>query len=193
MLSWSESPYSSFALFTIAFAEASIFPLPPDILLIALILGNKNKSLRYTLLCTISSVMGGVAGYVIGHYFWWNGESYNMIAMFFFNNISGFSESLFLSIKEQYAKFGFIIIFIASFTPVPYKIITISAGAFDISFKLFIIASLIGRFSRFFLLYLLLYKYGERIKYSIDNNFNLLTILLMLLLIGGYVFIKYLF
>ena len=193
VLSLAETPYGSIALFILAFSEASFFPIPPDVLLIALALGSRSKSFKFALICSIASISGGIAGYGIGHFLWWNGDSYNMAAHFFFNNIPGFSEELFLNIKEQYDIHGFIIIFTAGFTPIPYKLFTITAGAFKISFPSFLIATIISRSARFFLVSYLIRKYGEKVKDFIDQYFNLLTGVFIVMLVGGYVLIKYVF
>ena len=193
VLSWADTPYGSIALFLLAFSEASFFPIPPDVLLIALVLGSRSKSFKFALICSIASVTGGIAGYGIGHFLWWNGDCYNMVAHFFFDNIPGFSEDLFLNIKEQYDIHGFIIIFTAGFTPIPYKLFTITAGAFNISFLSFLVAATISRSVRFFLVSFLIRKYGETVKDFIDQYFNLLTAVFIVMLVGGYVLIKYVF
>jgi len=193
ILSWAESPYGSIALFLLAFAEASFFPIPPDVLLIALALGSRSNSFKFALICSIASVTGGIAGYGIGNLFWWNGDCYNRVAHFFFDHIHGFNEDLFLNIKEQYDIHGFIIIFTAGFTPIPYKLFTITAGAFKISFPSFLIAAIISRSARFFLVSFLIRKYGEKVKDFIDQYFNLLTGVFIVMLVGGYVLIKYVF
>ena len=193
VLSWADTPYGNIALFLLAFSEASFFPIPPDVLLIALALGSRSKSFKFALICSIGSVAGGIAGYGIGHFLWWNGDCYNMTAHFFFDNIPGFSEDIFLNIKEQYDIHGFIIIFSAGFTPIPYKLFTITAGAFNISFISFVIAATISRSVRFFLVSFLIRKYGTNVKDFIDQYFNLLTVIFLVILIGGYVLIKYVF
>ena len=193
VLSWADTSYGSIALFLVAFSEAAFFPIPPDVLLIALALGSRGKSFKFALICSIASVTGGIAGYGIGHFLWWNGDCYNMAARFFFDNIPGFNEDLFLNIKEQYDIHGFIIIFTAGFTPIPYKLFTITAGAFNISFLSFLIAATISRSVRFFLVSFLIRKYGPNVKDFIDQYFNLLTVIFLVMLIGGYVLIKYVF
>ena len=191
VLKWAETPYGLLALFILAFAESSFFPIPPDILLIALALGARKKSLYFALICSLASITGGLFGYGIGHYLWWEGSGYTRIAYFFFNNIPGFSEQLFNALQSQYDQYGFMIIFTAGFTPIPYKIFTISAGAFDINLLNFLIASTISRSARFFLVSGLIWKFGEPIRSFIDKYFNLLTILFTVLLIGGFILIKY--
>ena len=191
VLKWAETPYGLLALFILAFAESSFFPIPPDILLIALALGARKKSLYFALICSLASISGGLFGYGIGHYLWWEVSGYTGIAYFFFNNIPGFSEQLFNALQSQYDQYGFMIIFTAGFTPIPYKIFTISAGAFDINLLNFLIASTISRSARFFLVSGLIWKFGEPIRSFIDKYFNLLTILFTVLLIGGFILIKY--
>ena len=191
MLHWSESKYGPFALFCLAFAESSFFPIPPDVLLIALALGARKKSFQFAIICSLASIAGGLFGYGIGHYLWWEGTAYSGIAHFFFNNIPGFTEQVFLSVQNQYDHYGLMIIFTAGFTPIPYKIFTITAGAFDINLFNFLIASAISRSARFFLVAGLIWKFGKPIKLFIDKYFNILTILFTILLIGGFILIKY--
>ena len=127
----------------------------------------------------------------MGHYLWLTGESFTPFAEFFFCNVPGFSKELYFTIKDQFDMYGFLIIFTAGFTPIPYKIFTITAGAFNISFPLFFIASLVSRSARFFLISILIFKFGESIRYFIEKYFNILSILLIILLIGGYILIQY--
>ena len=193
ILKWAETPYGPIALFILAFAEASFFPVPPDALLIALALGSRLKSLRFALNCAVASVLGAILGYGIGHFAWWTGTGeFSGLALFFFNHVPGFSEQLFYRIQEQYNQWNFWIIFTAGFTPIPYKVFTISAGAFNISFPMFVVASIISRSARFFLVAGLIRLYGDPIREFIDKYFNLLAILFTILIIGGFVIIKYL-
>ena len=115
------------------------------------------------------------------------------MAHFFFNHIAGFNETVFLEIKTKYDLYGLIITFTAGFTPIPFKVFTISAGAFNISFPLFLAASTISRSARFFLLAFLIKKYGNRMENFIDKYFNLITIVFALIVIGSYVLIKFIF
>ncbi len=193
VLHWAETPYSLLALFILSFSEASFFPVPPDVLLIALALGRREQALKFAFICSIASIGGGLLGYSIGHFIWWDGANYSQIANFFFNNVPGFTEALFQKIQNQYNHYGFIIIFTAGFTPIPFKVFTISAGAFDISLPLFLITSTISRSARFFLVSFLILKYGEKINYFIDRYFNLLSILFVIILLGSYLLIKFIF
>lgn len=187
VLSLAHKKYASLALFILAFAESSFFPVPPDVLQIALSVSKPKKSFFYALISSIGSVFGGIFGYFIGWKLW------GLLKDFFFNYVPGFTPQVFELIKAKYELYDFWIVFIAGFTPIPYKIITVSAGLFGISFMIFIIASVISRSARFFLVATLIYIFGPKIKEFIDKYFNLLTIIFFILLIGGFLAIKYLF
>jgi len=194
MLHWAETPYGPIALFALAFAESSFFPIPPDALLIALALGMRSKSFKFAAICTLASVLGALLGYAIGHFVWWNNPGeFSQVAYFFFDNIPGFTTELFSKVQGLYDEWNFWIIFTAGFTPIPYKIFTITGGAFNINLVLFVIASIVSRAGRFFLVAFLIWKYGEHIKGFIDKYFNWLAIGFTVLLVGGFVGIKYLF
>jgi len=191
VLGWAEKPSAQLALFLLAFAESSFFPVPPDILLIPLVLGFRKKWFRLALIVTIGSSLGGMFGYIIGHWLWWNGpQQYSGLAQFFFNNIPGFTEQVFSNMKIQYDLHGFWIVFTAGFTPIPYKIFTISSGAFNLNVVTFMFASVVSRGARFFLVAFLIRKFGEPIKKFIDNYFNWLALAATLLLIGGFILVK---
>ena len=192
VLSWEGAKYGATVLFFIAFTESIFFPIPPDILLIALALGATAKSFKYAFICTVGSVLGAFVGYAIGNYAWLtsNGE-FSAFANFFFTNIPGFSVALYENIKNLFIEWDFWVIFTAGFTPIPYKVFTISAGAFDINIVMFAIASIISRGARFFLLAWLIWKYGASIKLFIDKYFNVLALAFTFLLIGSFVLIKY--
>ena len=194
VLHWAETPYGPLALFILSFAEASFFPIPPDVLLIALALGLRERALRFALICAAGSVLGAVFGYGIGTYAWWtDGGAFSGFANWFFHNIPGFTEDVFYRIQGMYNEWNFWVIFTAGFTPIPFKVFTVSAGAFDINFFMFIIASIVSRSARFFLVAGLIWKFGEPIRGFIDKYFNLLAIAFTVLLVGGFVGIKYLF
>ena len=194
VLKWADSKYGGLALGLMALAEASIFPIPPDVLLIALCLGAQNKSFKFGLICSISSIAGAIIGYGIGSFLWWSSPgTFTSLANFFFDIIPGFSTDVFYTIKDQYEEWNFWIVFTAGFTPIPFKIFTISAGAFDINFILFIIASTVSRTARFFIVCSLIWKYGKPIEKFIDNYFNLLALIFTLLLFGGFLLAKLFF
>ncbi|OGL44880.1 MAG: cytochrome B [Candidatus Schekmanbacteria bacterium RBG_13_48_7] len=195
VLHWAETPYGEIALFILAFAESSFFPVPPDILLIALGIAVQTKAFRLALVCSIASIIGGMAGYSIGYFLWYipRTQEFTSIAKFFFNYIPGFTHELFYALKEKYDLYNFWIVFTAGFTPIPYKVITITAGVFKINFPLFLIASAIGRSARFFLVGTIIYFYGDKAKQFIDKYFNMLSILFVILLILGFFILKYIF
>ncbi len=191
VLHWADSPYGVWALAILAFAESSFFPIPPDVLLIALAVGIPKRSLRYALICSVASVIGGMFGYAIGHFLWYSGTEFSALAQFFFHYVPGFTPERFEYVAQLYNKWNFWVVFTAGFTPIPYKVITISAGVFKIDFGLFLLASAIGRSARFFLVGGLIYLFGEPIKTWIDKYFNTLVWVFTVLLIGGFILIKY--
>ena len=185
MLSWGNSRWGAWALFFFALAESSFFPIPPDVLLIALCLGVTSKSFRYALTCLSGSIIGAMIGYGIGFFLWQNtaGE-YTALANWFYAHV--FSVESFTGVGALYDKYNFWIVFTAGFTPLPYKIFTISGGLFHINFVMFIIASIVSRGLRFFLIAALIWKFGAPIKGFIDKYFNLLAILFTVLLVGSF-------
>ena len=191
VLSLADSKNGEKSLGVISFIEAIFFPIPPDILLIPLCLGNRSKAFRFFAVCSVLSILGGIAGYFIGTKIWWSGvNEFSAIAQWFFEYIPGFSESIFYSIKSKYELYDFWIIFTAGFTPIPFKIFTISAGAFNVSFIMFVIASAFSRSLRFLIVSALIYKFGQPVKELIDKYFNLLSVIFTFLLIGGFLLIK---
>lgn len=193
LLHWSKTPYGWLVLFIWAFTESSFFPIPPDAFLIAMVLGARKRAFTFALAASIASLLGGTFGYSIGHYLWWDGPGlYSSMAHFFYQNIPGFTESAFLEIQKLYESWGFWVVFTAGFTPIPYKVITISAGAFNINFVVFVIASALSRSARFYLVSWLLWKFGKPIQAFIDQYFNLLSIAFVILLAAGFFLIKYL-
>jgi membrane protein YqaA with SNARE-associated domain len=185
VLNWADSPYSVTALFLLAFTESVFFPVPPDVLLIALALGAAGKAFRYALICTVGSVSGAMVGYALGSFIWVGPEGeFSQVALFFFNNIPGFSEGLFNNIKSLFNNYDFWVIFTAGFTPIPYKVFTISAGVFDLNILMFLIASLVSRGARFFLVAWLIWRFGPGIKSFIEKYLNWLAIGITVGIIG---------
>lgn len=183
VLSWSESRWGWVALLFIALFEASWFPLPPDILLIALCLGATAKSFRFATICLIGSVIGAALGYGIGHFLWITPDGDpTALASLFYEYV--FSIESFNNVGSLYDRFNFWIVFTAGFTPLPFKLFTIAGGMFDINFMMFIIASIVARGMRFFLIAGLIWKFGAPIKVFIDKYFNLLASLFAVMLIG---------
>lgn len=194
VLHWADTKHGVAALFLLAFAESSFFPIPPDALLIALVLGARTKAFRFAANCTLGSVTGALAGYAIGHFLWWTpSNEFTALAQFFFAHIPAFKPQAFYHVQRLYEQYDFWIIFTAGFTPIPYKLITITSGAFNINIPMFIIASVISRGARFFFVAFLIWRFGPHIKSFIDRYFNLLAIIFTVLLIGGFIVVKYLF
>lgn len=191
VLSWAATPYGGAALFVLAFFESSFFPIPPDPLLIALILGARARAFRFAAICSVASVSGAMLGYAIGHFAWWTtaGE-FTGLAQFFFNNVPGFNLEKFHVVQGLFERWNFWIVFTAGFTPLPFKVFTISGGAFDISLAPFILASFIGRSARFFLVAWLIWRFGAQITWFIDKYFNVLAIGFTILLVGGFALLK---
>jgi membrane protein YqaA with SNARE-associated domain len=183
VLHWAETPYGIPALFILAFAESSFFPVPPDVLLIALAISIPAKSFRFAAVCMVGSVVGGIAGYGIGFYGY---ESVGKPIVDFYHG-----QEIMNAIKLQYDQHGFLGILIAAVTPIPYKVFTIASGVFTFDFWSFVLASIIGRSTRFFIVAGLIWKFGPTIKGFIDKYFNVLCWSFMLLLIGGFVLMKY--
>ena len=182
VLHWAETPYGSWVLFVLAFCESSFFPVPPDVLLIALAVSIPKKSFKYALICTAGSLIGGCLGYLIGWQFMITvGEK---IIQFY-----GLTHKM-QYIKDLYIQYDAWAIGIAGFTPIPYKVFTISAGAFDINFTVFLVASAVSRAARFFLVGWLIYMFGPKIKIFINRYFNILAIAFVVLLVAGFVIIK---
>ncbi len=192
LLHWAETPYGLIVLFFWALAESSFFPIPPDAFLIAMVLGARTKAFKFALYASIGSVIGGMLGYGIGHWLWWQEPGvYSASAQFFFDNIPGFSTHQFVNIQHLYEEWNFWVVFTAGFTPIPYKVITISAGAFNINFPVFVVASTISRAARFYLVAWLLWKFGEPINAFINKYLGWLSLAFVALLIGGFYLIKH--
>ncbi len=184
VLHWAETPYGSWALFLLAFSESSFFPIPPDILLIALAVAIPKKSLKYALICSAGSVLGGCFGYLIG----WQFMASIGTRIVDFYGLTAKVEY----IEVLYNKYDAWAVAIAGFTPIPYKVFTIAAGAFKINFSVFVVASLVSRSARFFIVGGLIYIFGPSIQSFIDKYFNVLAIAFTVLLIVGFLIIKYL-
>jgi membrane protein YqaA with SNARE-associated domain len=183
VLSWADSKYAEWYLFALAFAESSFFPIPPDVLLFALTLSKPHRAFRYAIVCTLGSVLGGAFGYAIGLFAM---ETIGQPIVNFYH----FNEQ-WDRLRGLYEQYDFWIVFTAGFTPIPYKVFTIASGAFQISFVNFMIASLVGRAGRFFLVSALIWKFGAPMKRFIDKHFGWLSILFVVLLFAGFVFIKF--
>ncbi len=185
VLRWAATPYGMWALFLIAFAESSFFPIPPDVLLIAMCVARPKRSFNYALICSLGSILGGCLGYLIGWQFM--ASVGNRIVDFY-----GLTDKV-AYIETLYNTYDAWAVGIAGFTPIPYKVFTIAAGMFKINFTVFVLASLVSRSTRFCLVGGLIYAFGPRIQRTIDRYFDLLAITFTVLLVGSFVLIKYLF
>ncbi|HOE12706.1 MAG TPA: YqaA family protein [bacterium] len=196
VLHWAETPYGTPALFILAFAESSFFPIPPDVLLIALALSIPRRAWYYATVCTIASVIGGLFGYLIG----W--QMMDLVAKpilaFYGAPLQDGQIIISMAGKEVnlttwYQQYDAWIVFIAALTPIPYKVITISAGLCRVSIPVFILTSVLGRALRFFAVGGLIRLWGEPAKEFIDRYFDWLAIAFVVLLIGGFGVIKFFF
>jgi membrane protein YqaA with SNARE-associated domain len=185
VLHWAKTPYAVPALFLLSFAESSFFPVPPDVLLIALAISIPKKSFKYAAICAVGSVLGGILGYGIGLY------GYEMVGRPIVDFYHG--QGKMDTIKLLYSQYGFLGILFAAITPIPYKVFTIASGVFEFDFWSFFVASVIGRSTRFFVVAGLIWKFGPAIRDFIEKYFNYLSVAFMVLLIGGFFIIKYIF
>ena len=193
VLGLAQKPDGDISLGMLSFSEASFFPIPPDVLLIPLCLGNRKKIYFFAFICSCFSIIGSIFGYYIGKSLWWNmpGIEYSYIANMFFEYVPGITIDGFNRIQAMYDQWDFWIVFTAGFTPIPFKLITISAGTFNINFLMFVVASIISRSARFFIVASLIKVFGNPIKEFIEKYFNLLAIAFTILLIGGFILIRY--
>ena len=187
VLHWADTVYGGWALFALSFAESSFFPVPPEVLLAPLTLGNRQKWWRFATSCSLASVLGGLLGYVIGVYLWGLVGDWTLTHLAW----AGFTQENFDKIQDLYVENGFWIIFLFGFTVLPFKLATITAGIMEINFLGFVIASAVGRSSRFFLVAGLFGRYGDKIKPFVDKYFNGLCILFLILLVGGFLLLKF--
>jgi membrane protein YqaA with SNARE-associated domain len=182
-LLWVQTPAGVWALFFIAVAESSFFPIPPDVFLMVLCISVPRKSFRYAAICAAGSVIGGAIGYGLGMGFMdtigvkileWYGlhDKYEVV-------------------QDLYRQYDALAVGAAGFTPLPYKLFTITAGAFKINFVTFMLVSILSRSARFFLVAAFIYKFGAPVRHFIERYFNILTILFFILLIGGFLVVKY--
>lgn len=184
VLHWADHPWGPWVLFVLAFTESFVFPIPPDVLLIALALGRPQQAMRFAAICTAGSVLGGALGFYIGLLLF---EQVGRQILELYGAMGHFE-----ALGQLYRDNLIPTVAAAGFTPIPYKVFTIAAGAFSVAFLPFILASLASRGARFFLVAWLVFRFGPPVKVFIDRYFNLLTVVFMVLLIGGFVLVKWL-
>jgi membrane protein YqaA with SNARE-associated domain len=183
VLGWADTRYGALALFLLAFVEASFFLIPPDVLLIALCVGQSRRSLYFAAVCTAGSVLGGILGYLIGY------QLYELIGqpiIEFYNAGDAFQR-----VGDLYRANLVVALGTAGFTPIPYKVFTIAAGAFSVPFIPFVVISAVSRGARFFLVAGLIRVWGPQIRGFIDRYFNVLTIVFVVALVLGFILLKY--
>lgn len=181
-LTWAVKPSASIALFTLAFVESSFFIIPPDVLLIAMCVANPRRSFIYALICSLGSVLGGAFGYAIGYWF------YDTVGQWIVTTLG--LQGAFAIVEQKYQENVFAAVAVAAFTPIPYKVFTLAAGFFKVSFFEFMLSSIIGRSARFVIVAALMFFFGPPIKIWIEKWFDLLAILFTVLLLGGFVLLK---
>jgi len=188
VLHWADTPYGTPALFVLAFAESSFFPIPPDVLQIALSVSKPKRSFFYAAVSGLGSVLGGILGYVIGFALW------AAVGGFFTRYVPGLSPENIDYVGRLYQQNAFWAIVCAGFTPIPYKVFTIAAGIFHdyVSLTVLILGSVVGRFGRFFLVGACLYFFGPSVKSLIERYFDWAALALAVLAILGFVAIKWL-
>lgn len=188
VLHWADTPYGTPALLLLAFAESSFFPIPPDVLQIALSVSKPKRSFFYAAVSGIGSVLGGIAGYLIGFLLW------AAVGGFFMKYVPGFTPQNVEYVGKLYQENALWAIVCAGFTPIPYKVFTIAAGVFHeyVSITVLVIGSVIGRFGRFFLVATCLYFFGPGIKAFIERYFDWAALALAALAVLGFFAIKWL-
>lgn len=175
-------PQALLILGLVSFAESSFFPIPPDIILIPMVLAARDQAWKIATLCTVASVLGGLAGYGIGYGLF---ETVGLPVLEFYHAVEKFE-----AVKELYNEHGVLIVFSAGFSPIPYKLFTIASGVAQMDVTSFAITSFIGRGARFFLIAALLWKYGEPIRIFIEKHLGKLSLAFVVLLLGGFALIK---
>ncbi|MFZ5806589.1 MAG: YqaA family protein [Verrucomicrobiota bacterium] len=186
-LSWADTKYGLWALIGLSFIESSFFPIPPDVLLIALCFSKPKKWATYAFWCSVASVLGGMLG-------WWIGkELWTLVGHYFFSYLGavGFTTENFDKVQAMYQQYGFVAVLAAAFTPIPYKIFTIASGVFNFSFWGLVLASALGRSARFFLVAGFIRVGGPKIKPALEKNFEWAISIAFALGVLGFLAIKW--
>jgi membrane protein YqaA with SNARE-associated domain len=185
VLGWADRPGGAWALFGIAFAESSFFPIPPDALLIPLVLGRPTRGLWFAMVCTAGSVLGAIAGYLIGSFLF---ASIGQAILDFYGATDHYA-----SLGQMFNENLWLTLGTAGFTPIPFKVFTIASGVFEVPLATLVVASAIGRSGRFFLVGTAIYVFGPTIRSFLDRYLEWITIALFVLLIAGFYAVRYLF
>jgi membrane protein YqaA with SNARE-associated domain len=182
VLIWSRHPRAPMYLGALSFAESSFFPIPPDVMLAPMVLARRNKAWYFAALTTIMSVVGGIAGYAIGMV----AIEWVQPALERLGYMEGYQRA-----QDWFVEYGFWAILAAGFSPIPYKVFTIAAGAMSMMFLPFVAASCVGRGARFFLVAALIYWGGERFEQNLRRYVDLLGWLFIGLCIVAYLILRY--
>lgn len=183
-LSLAAHPKAPFWLGVISFVESSFFPIPPDALLLPMCLARRDKAFRLALICTITSVAGGILGYAIGYFL------FDALARPIFTAY-GKPDAL-ATFQHWYDRWGLLLILVKGLTPIPYKIVTIASGAAHFDFVVFLLASIATRGARFYLVAFLVWKFGPPVQQFIERRLTLVTTLAAVSLVGGFLVLRYL-
>ena len=182
-LHWAATRHATKALAGLSFAESSFFPVPPDVLLIAMTFAEPKKWKRFALICSVASIVGGAVGYAIGWGLW---DTVGKPIVDFYQG-----QELMAKIQHWYDVYGFWGILVAAITPIPYKVFTIASGWFHFDFALFMLASAIGRPFRFFLVAGLIGAFGERVRPFLEEKLEWALLALAVLGVGGFLLLHY--
>lgn len=183
-ISLAQSPYALWGLALVAFVESSVFPIPPDILMIPMIIARPNRAFLIAGVALVSSVLGGMLGYFIG---WGAFESIGRPVLEFYGKDAVFDE-----FAARYNEWGAWAVLIAGVTPFPYKVITILSGSTGLNFGVFILSSIVARGLRFYIVAVLLWKFGPPIRDFIEKRLGLVFTIFILLLLAGFYVVKFL-
>ncbi|KAA0681089.1 YqaA family protein [Roseomonas genomospecies 6] len=167
----------------VSFAESSFFPLPPDIMLVPMCLAEPKKLWRYTNICALASLIGGLFGYAVGFYLF---ESIGRLIIDLYN-----AQESFQRFQDMFAEFGPWFLILKGITPIPYKLLTITAGFAHLDLTVFILCSIVARFSRFYMIAILLHFYGPQVRDIIEKRLMLVTTVLLVIIIGGLLSFKF--
>lgn len=178
VISWAQKKQAQQALAVISFAESSFFPIPPDPLLIAMVTAKPQRWVRYALICTVGSIVGGIFGYIIGV------ALFETVGQWVINTYHLHDQ--FSIMEQRYSENAFLATVVAGFTPIPYKLIAIAAGAFHVSLLIFIVASVVGRGARFFLVAYLMHHFGKRYADKIEKYIDVLGVIFITLVVVGF-------
>lgn len=171
-------------LAVVSFAESSFFPIPPDAMLVPMVLARRDKAYTIAAVCTVASILGAMLGYAIGYFLWdsvgqWLVQVYHM-------------EDKMVALRGGYEQYGAAIILLKGLTPIPFKLVTLASGFFAYNFPLFVILATITRAGRFFLIAALLKRFGEPVQAFIEKRLSLIAWLFLIALVGGFALLAYL-